>query len=112
MEGHEGYKRGVATARQDKTSLVHNSSKVTVVEPSEEVRLMLCNLISALLKSGVGYGSLQHLNPYFSDLVLILQSQLRDPFPQLKVRSREERTTTTRSEATSMSLSFLALRTL
>ncbi|GMH58956.1 hypothetical protein TL16_g02727 [Triparma laevis f. inornata] len=84
LEGHEGYKRGVATARQDKTSLVHNSSKVTVVEPSEEVRLMLCNLISALLKSGVGYGSLQHLNPYFSDLVLILQSQLRDPFPQLK----------------------------
>jgi hypothetical protein len=30
------------------------------------------------------YGSLQHLNPYFSDLVLILQSQLRDPYPQLK----------------------------
>ncbi|GMI08153.1 hypothetical protein TrVE_jg12485 [Triparma verrucosa] len=84
LEGHEGYKRGVATSRQDKTSLVHNSSKVTVVEPSEEVRLMLCNLISALLKAAVGYGSLQHLNPYFSDLVLILQSQLRDPYPQLK----------------------------
>mmetsp|Transcript_8008 Transcript_8008/g.15970 ORF Transcript_8008/g.15970 Transcript_8008/m.15970 type:complete len:1121 (-) Transcript_8008:54-3416(-) len=87
LEQHEGYKRGVATARQDKSELVHSAATITVVEPSEEVRLLLCDLISSLLKAGVGYGTLSCLNPYFSDLVLILQSQLRDPYPALKCRA-------------------------
>ena len=87
LEAHEGYKRGVATARQDKSALVHNAATITVVEPSEEVRLLLCSLISALLKAGVGYGTLSCLNPYFADLILILQSQLRDPYPILKCQA-------------------------
>ena len=74
-------------ARQDKSALVHNAATITVVEPSEEVRLLLCSLISALLKAGVGYGTLSCLNPYFSDLILILQSQLRDPYPVLKCQA-------------------------
>ncbi|GMH56157.1 hypothetical protein TrRE_jg12906, partial [Triparma retinervis] len=87
LDAHEGYKRGVASERQDKSNLVHGIKKIEVVEPSEEVRLLLCDVVGALLKAGVSYGSLSILNPYFSDLVLILQSQLRDPYPVLKCRA-------------------------
>ena len=87
LEAHEGYKRGVASERQDKSNLVHGIKKIDVVEPSEEVRLLLCDVVGSLLKAGVSYGSLSILNPYFSDLILILQSQLRDPYPVLKCRA-------------------------
>ena len=87
MEKHEEFKRGVATERQDRASLVHGIKKIEVVEGSEEVRLMLCDVVGALLKSAVYNGTLGCLNPYFPDFVLILQSQLRDPFPILKCRS-------------------------
>ena len=87
MEAHEGYRRGVANERQDKANLVHGLKKIEVIEPSEEVRLLLCDIVGSLLKAGINYGSVSILNPYFSDLILILQSQLRDPFPLLKCRA-------------------------
>ena len=87
MSDHENFRRGVAASRQDKADIVHGARSVTVVEKSEEVRLLLTSLISSLLTACLNFGSLATLNPYFTDLVLLLQSQLRDPYPLLKVKS-------------------------
>ena len=83
-ESHEAFKRGRAVDRQDKGGsnglLTH-----VVVEPSEEIRLLLCQTLETLLHRLVSLGAVTVLKPYFSDLVLYLQAQLRDPFPDLKI---------------------------
>ena len=76
MEKHEQFKRGVATERQDKSALVHGVKSIEVVESSEEVRLLLCDVIGSLLKSSVYNNTLGSLSPYFADFVLILQVRM------------------------------------
>jgi hypothetical protein len=56
-----------------------------VVEPSEEIRLLLCQTIDALLLRLTALGALAIVQSYFSDVVLFLQTQLRDPYPELKM---------------------------
>jgi hypothetical protein len=69
--------------------LYHN-----VVEPSEEVRLLLCrmarSLVAVLLERGAG----AVLHPYFHEVVMVFQANLSDPYPvsrfALCLSSREE----------------------
>lgn len=58
-----------------------------VVEPSEEIRLLLCRLIHQLLQATLERGAGQILHPYFHDLILFLQDQLHDPFPDLRIEA-------------------------
>ena len=80
MDAHEAYRRGKAVDRQDKGDpLVH-----TVVEPAEEMRLLACTALFTLVEKLCALGASTVLHPYFHDVVLFTQSQLRDPYPAIK----------------------------
>ncbi len=53
--------------------------RLEITEPSEEIRLSLVSLLSAIVtRCGVDIG------PYLNDMVLILQRTIVDPFPEVK----------------------------
>lgn len=79
LETHEAFKRGRAVERQDQVAIT------LVVEPSEECRLLVCRALEALVAKLVALDVASILQPYFSETVLILQAQLRDPFPDLRL---------------------------
>ena len=87
IEMHEAYRRGKAVDRQDKIGgstgeLIHH-----VVEESEEIRYLLCKLLGCLLKRTIFSKSSSILHPYFHEIVMYLQMQIRDPFPELKAEA-------------------------
>ena len=59
---------------------------VTVVEPSEEVRLANCELVRAIVDAGIRNDVMTMLHPYLNDIVLTAQSCAIDPYPALRVR--------------------------
>ena len=83
VESHEAYKRGKAVDRQDKVGVI-DVAKVTVIEPAEEIRLLACEGLLSLINSVLRVGATPVLHPYFEDMILFLQAQVRDPFPDLK----------------------------
>ncbi len=87
IEDHMFYKRGGATERQDRTGLLSNSQTIKVVDRSEEIRHSVCELLSCIVRCFVNTGASSTLDPYFSDIVLALQSHLKDPFPKLKIEA-------------------------
>jgi hypothetical protein len=84
MDAHNAYKRGRAVDRQDKGGANGVLTHV-VVETSEEIRYMLCQTLEALLTRLMEIDAASSLQPYFSDVILYLQTQLRDPYPELKM---------------------------
>ncbi len=57
--------------------------RLEITEPSEELRLSLVTLLSAIVsRSGVDIG------PYLNDMVLILIRTIVDPFPEVKKVSK------------------------
>ena len=80
---HEAKKRGKAVVPPGPGAVY----KLSVVEPSEEVRLRLCGLVGAVLDAFVGGGRGGHsqLMPYFHETVLFLHECAVDPYPELKV---------------------------
>eukprot|EP01038_Epipyxis_sp_PR26KG_P013352 gene13352-17908_t len=84
VESHEQYRRGVAVDRQDKGGatglLTHH-----VIEVSEEIRLLLCTTLHSLISKIVDLRSYSILHPYFHDIIIYLQSQLHDPYHELKI---------------------------
>jgi hypothetical protein len=86
LDAHEAYKRGRSVSRQDKGGssglLTH-----TVVELSEEIRLLTCSTMTVLLKRLVELSCVGLLYPYFNDVMFFLQAQLRDPYPELKIEA-------------------------
>ena len=86
-EKHDFYKRGGAIRRQDqKNILERDGGKLfNATEPSEELRLGLCGLLECLLRSCVHLNVVSLLDAYFSDMILAIQSHLRDPFPKLNI---------------------------
>ena len=74
VDAHEAWKRGAATARQDRGEVV-----AVVVEPSEELRLKLLKLVASLAEALLARGNSQMLHPYFHDLVLFLQVSQHSP---------------------------------
>jgi hypothetical protein len=84
LDSHEAYKRGKAVDRQDKQGSTDGMTH-RIVEPSEEIRLLMCACLSSLVHRVVQLGSTSILHPYFEEIVLFAQSQLRDPFPEVKI---------------------------
>jgi len=83
---HDLFKRGGVIERQDKVNLLHVSNKpIRIQEKSEEVRLLCCRVFCSLIQTTLRTEHLALLNPYFSDIILALQTYLIDPFPKLKV---------------------------
>ena len=64
--------------------IVHN-----VVEPAEEIRLLACGAIRQLIVRMCDLDAATVLHPYFHEIVMFLQFQLRDPFPELKLEACE-----------------------
>jgi hypothetical protein len=84
LDSHEAYKRGKAVDRQDKQGSTDGITH-RIVEPSEEIRLLMCGCLSSLVNRVVQLGSTSILHPYFEEIILFAQSQLRDPFPEVKL---------------------------
>lgn len=86
VESHEAYKRGKAVDRQDKSGSV-NGSLHAVIEQSEELRLLTCRVLGTLIKRVGELNAFTILHPYFHEIILFLQFQLRDPYPDLKLEA-------------------------
>jgi len=86
FDQHDEYRRGRAVDKQGQQSVDSSTGMQThtVVEESEEVRLLASQCLLSLIERLTELDSLAVLNPYFADLVLYLQCQLRDLFPELK----------------------------
>lgn len=115
LEAHEAYRRGRAVDRQDKGGAgvggregggkegagakPKESGLLThsVIEVSEEIRLLALQTLHTLFKRTTSLGSSTILHPYFQECIMYIQHQLRDPFHDIK------------SEACNM-LEFLAMQ--
>ena len=85
VESHQYYKRGGAINRQDKVNLLSGTQTVVVVDSSEEIRLSLCELLSSIVRCFARNSMSTSLDAYFTDIILALQSHLKDPFPKVKI---------------------------
>lgn len=56
-----------------------------MVEKSEEVRLQLCHLLRIVIQRAIILKSSALLQPYFQESILMLQYQLFDPYPAIKI---------------------------
>jgi hypothetical protein len=86
-DAHERYLRGSAEVRQDKRSNFSRTREVKVIEISEQCRLLLCKILSSTVRGRVFHGNVSVLGPYFSDIIFVLQSNLLDPFLDVKIES-------------------------
>ena len=87
IEAHEAYRRGKAVDRQDKAGGAYGMLTYSVVEESEEIRNLSCKVLGTLLRKAAAIGASSMLHPYFHEVVMYLQMQLRDPFPDLKAEA-------------------------
>ena len=81
MQLHESYKRGRAVSRQDK---IQNLT-VEVVEHSEELRLLSCQMLRTLLVRLQSFQATSALHPYFEDVVVFTQAQLKDQYSEINI---------------------------
>ncbi|KAL3803494.1 hypothetical protein HJC23_014042 [Cyclotella cryptica] len=81
---HEFYKRGGAVDRQDRDGLLSQSASCRLIEPNEDLRLALCKTLQSVVR-GLVSRHLALLDAYYSDIILALQTSLRDPFPDVRV---------------------------
>lgn len=81
---HDYFKRGGASNRQDRDGLI-GPVTFTMVEPNEELRLALCDTIKCLVDSITNMNATSILEPYYSELIMSLQTSLKDPFPDVKI---------------------------
>ena len=81
---HEYFKRGGASNRQDRDGLIGQVT-FNAVEPNEELRLALCHTIKHLVRSIMKMNVAGILEPYYSELILSLQTSLKDPFHEVKI---------------------------
>lgn len=96
VDAHDAYRRGKAVDRQDKAPTITSSSSSsrsssggtisTNIETSEEIRLQAVHALGVVIRRcGEGTVPMSLLLPYFHDIILFLQLQLRDPNPDAKV---------------------------
>lgn len=85
MEAHDAFRRGKAVDRQDKLALsVYNCAGK---ESSEEIRLLACQGLGLVIKRCATLGAISILHPYFHEIIIYLQAQVRDTFPELKAEA-------------------------
>jgi hypothetical protein len=76
IETHEAYRRGKAVERQDKTGGATGPLTHSVVEESEEIRLLACKTLGCLLRKTISIGASSVLHPYFHEIIMYLQMQV------------------------------------
>eukprot|EP00984_Skeletonema_dohrnii_P004249 scaffold1500_cov106-Skeletonema_dohrnii-CCMP3373.AAC.6 len=81
---HDFFKRGGASNRQDRDGLIGQVT-FNVFEPNEDLRLALCHTIKRLVDSIMRLNAAGILEPYYSELIMALQTSLKDPFPEVKI---------------------------
>jgi hypothetical protein len=81
---HDFFRRGGASNRQDRDGLI-SQVDFHVIEPNEELRLALCRTINCLVDSIMEKNAAGMLEPYYADLLMSLQTSLKDPFPEVKI---------------------------
>jgi hypothetical protein len=110
VEAHEKWKRGAAVSRQDQAANgTHGVAVVTVIEPSEEIRLRLLKLMTSLLEETVRRGTSNLIHPYFHDSILFIQAHLRDPFPDIKLEACRSLTVLARQPCLNQGMVYYAL---
>ena len=82
---HDFFKRGGAANRQDRDGLISQVKFDDVIEPNEELRLALCRTIKCLVDSIMEMNAAGILEPYYSELILSVQTSLKDPFSEVKI---------------------------
>lgn len=80
LDAHEAKQRGKAIPLADGGTTFKHS----VREPSEEVRLLLCQMLGTLMNSFTSRGLHSMLGPYFHDLVMFFHACAVDPYPTLR----------------------------
>ena len=76
LDTHEAYRRGKAVDRADKAGL----SSFTTVEPSEELRLLGCQVLCKVVKKLCGdLDAASILHPYYHEIIMYLAHALRGP---------------------------------
>lgn len=84
QQDHDFFRRGGATSRQDRNGLISNTA-VNLVEPHEELRLALCCTFKCLVDRVIEADAAGMLEPYYSEMILSLQTCLKDPFNDVKI---------------------------
>lgn len=90
MEDHESFKRGRVVDNQGSFVNPYRQQQQTrhvVGEPSEEIRLSLCELIETLLENVFERKAASLLHPYFYGIVLFLVAGVNDPCPDITIKS-------------------------
>jgi len=86
IEEHEAKRRGRAISLPDGGTIY----KHCVYESSEEIRLLLCQLMSTVTRSLTKMNLHSILGPYFHELVMFFHACAVDPCPELKIKGFEE----------------------
>lgn len=85
---HEEHQRGRIVGKDDLLFRGKNlTSRKLEGEVSEEIRLLMCKLIHALLEHIFERKAASLLHPYFYDLMLLLVAYGTDPYPALNIQS-------------------------
>ena len=84
QQDHDFFRRGGATNRQDRNGLISNNA-VNFAEPHEELRLALCCTFKCLVDRVVDANAAGMLEPYYSEMIMSLQTCLKDPFNDVKI---------------------------
>jgi hypothetical protein len=87
VDSYDGYKRGSAEERQDRMMLLSHGGMFKIIEHSEECRLLLCKILSSIIRGHLFRGSIGVLSPYISDFIFTVQSSLCDPVTEVKIYS-------------------------
>jgi len=58
-----------------------------VIEHNEELRLELCRTFNCLVRGILAVGAERTLDAYYADIVFSIQTNLRDPLPELKIEA-------------------------
>jgi len=82
---HDFFKRGGAAIRQDRNGLINHVTLVELIEPDEDLRFSLCCTIKCLVGSAVDRNAVGMLEPYCSELIMGLQTSLKDPYAEVKI---------------------------
>ena len=108
LETHEAFRRGKAVDRQDRDG-VTGAIHTTIVEESEELRLLMVKTLQTLLTSLIEKDALSIMNPYFHDCVMFVQAHLRDPFSEVKVVACEILTVMAQQQEIELGMKFFAV---
>ena len=73
------------TTSSNTTNGAISSSVFKFIESSEEIRLLLCRSLTLLIQRTLRLNSISLLFPYIQDIMLCLQYQVHDPYPEIKM---------------------------